>query len=161
MSTPIAIVIEDDKMLGEVYRDVLTMCGFSTQHIIDSQLAMDAIRSSLPTLVMLDLNLSRISGVEILQSIRADESLKNVRVIVATGSSYAVQDETINAFADIVLFKPISIQQIMDFVSRIKTSDTSINPVVDEAATEPTQLALDSDPNRDDTAASEIDSNAL
>jgi DNA-binding response OmpR family regulator len=124
MSSPGALVIEDDKLLGEVYRDVLTMCGFDTQHIIDSQQAMEAIRANMPKLVILDLHLSRISGVEILQMIREDDTLKDIRVIVATGSSYAMQDETINKFADLVLFKPISVQQIMDFVSRIHSSSS-------------------------------------
>jgi DNA-binding response OmpR family regulator len=137
MSSPIALVIEDDKLLGEVYRDVLNMCGFQTQHIIDSQLAMDAIRATVPTLIMLDLNLSRISGVDILLWIRQDETFSNTRVIVATGNSYAMQDETITAHADLVLFKPISIQQIMDFVSRIRTTSTNETAVVAVSSTEP------------------------
>jgi two-component system cell cycle response regulator DivK len=127
MSPPHALVIEDDRMLGEIYCDVLNMCGFTTQHIMDSHLAMAAIRASMPTLVILDLHLPHISGVEILQSIRDDEALQNIRVIVATGSSYAVQDEVINKFADLVLFKPISIQQITDFVTRMKLSDEQAN----------------------------------
>ena len=66
---------------------------------------MEWLRNNTPRLVILDLNLPGVSGMDILQYIRNESRLRNVKVIVATG--YKPREELI-AQAEHVLEKPFN-----------------------------------------------------
>ncbi|NJO82894.1 MAG: response regulator [Blastochloris sp.] len=120
MKQPLAFVIDDDVDLGKAFSQALEFSGFSTLQIIDSTQAMPLIILQQPDLVMLDMQMPRMNGREVLEAIRAHEATRHTKVIVATANSY-ITDETLNNMADLVLQKPVSLSQIMQFARRILT----------------------------------------
>jgi two-component system, cell cycle response regulator DivK len=117
MSKPLALIVEDEFDISIVFSRALQAAGFETEIIRDGGSAMEWLSSSKPDIVILDLNLPRVSGPEILQYIRADARLKRTPVIVATG--YARLAERFRDQADWVLFKPVSFAQLRDLSARL------------------------------------------
>ncbi len=122
MSQLKAIVIDDDLNLGSTFKIVLELAGFDVEHVTDSTVAMDRLIDVIPNLVTLDLQMPLVSGLEILQSIRQDDRLSGVKVIMMTANGYALHDEKITALADLVLLKPASLTQISDLALRLTQS---------------------------------------
>ena len=124
MSKLRALVIDDDLNLGATFKVVLEMAGFEVEHVSDSTLAMARLIEVVPALVTLDLQMPKMSGVEVLQAIRQDERLADVKIIMMTANSYALNDEIINDLADLILLKPVSVSQISELALRL-TGNTS------------------------------------
>jgi len=119
MSKLRAVVIDDDLNLGSTFKLVLEMAGFEAIHVSDSRLAMEKLVEIVPELVTLDLQMPVLSGLDVLQAMRQDERLANVKVIMMTANSYALNDEIINDLADLILLKPVSVSQISDLALRL------------------------------------------
>ncbi len=111
-----AMVIEDDKDLSYIFSHALKSARFATEAIMDGERALSRLGETVPSLVVLDLNLPIVSGVEILQHIRNDPRLSKTRVIIATANSHIA--DTLSG-ADFVLIKPISYQQLSKLAARL------------------------------------------
>lgn len=121
---PLALIIEDDPELGDIFAKALQMAGFETETIQDGRVAVVRLTASQPAIVVLDLHLPRVSGKEILRQIRAEEQLAKTRVILATADPLLA--ETMREEADLVLIKPISFQQLRHLASRLRPPDIVI-----------------------------------
>lgn len=118
-----AVVVEDDMNLGASFTTVLELSGFDVVYVNDSTAALDKIVEVKPALVMLDLQMPKVSGLDILQSIRQNEHVAKTKVIILTANSYALRDETLNELADLILLKPASVSQIQSFATRLTRTD--------------------------------------
>jgi DNA-binding response OmpR family regulator len=121
MSKRLALVIEDDGNLAEIYSEALMAAGFETEVILGGLTALTRLGAVLPAVVVLDLHLPSVSGVNILRQIRADKRLTNTRVILTTGDVNMA--ETLRTEADLVLIKPVSFKQLRELAGRLFASD--------------------------------------
>ncbi len=80
------LIVEDDAIIANIYQRKLQMDGFQVQHAADGELAMEMIKSNLPTIVLLDLQLPKANGIEVLKFIRSREESKTLPVVVFTNS---------------------------------------------------------------------------
>ena len=119
MNKPLALIVEDEFDISIVFSRALQAAGFETEVIRNGGTALEWLSSSKPDIVVLDLNLPRVSGPEILQYIRSNAQLAKTPVIVAT--AYARLAESVRDQADWVLFKPISFAQLRDLSARLVT----------------------------------------
>ena len=116
MSNPLALIIEDDPDLNNIFGQALQVAGFDTEIIADGQTATKRLGETIPAVVVLDLHLPHVSGRDILEQIRGDSRLDHTKVILATADplmAESLQDE-----ADLVLLKPISFGQLRDLAKR-------------------------------------------
>ena len=118
MSDLLALIIEDDYDLSNIFAEALQAAGFETQIIQTGDVALVRLSSTTPNVVVLDLHLPRVGGVDILRQIRTDPRLAETRVIVTTADERLA--ETLREEADLVLVKPISFSQLRDLSSRLK-----------------------------------------
>lgn len=112
----LALIIEDDQDLSEIFSQALNAAGFETEIIGDGQVAAERLQQIVPAIVILDMHIPHISGNILLKQIRADERLNKIRVVVATAD--AQMGENMRGQADLVLIKPISFTQLRDLTSR-------------------------------------------
>jgi len=117
-----AIVVDDDVSLGDIFAYALETIGFEVEVIKDSRLAWEKILSRKPDLVTLDLEMPHVTGADLLRQIRADDSLKQVKVMMMTGNGRVAEEMGVEALADIILIKPVTYTQIKDFASRLMQS---------------------------------------
>ncbi|PAW80799.1 MAG: hypothetical protein B9S33_17870 [Pedosphaera sp. Tous-C6FEB] len=80
------LIVEDDAIIANIYQRKLQMDGFQVQHATDGELAMEMIKSTPPSIVLLDLQLPKANGIEVLQFIRSREESKALPVVVFTNS---------------------------------------------------------------------------
>lgn len=119
MEKPVALVIDDDKSLSLALATVLDIVGFETDVVNDSRVALERIRSEKPVLVTLDMQMPVVSGSEILRGIRDDAQLQGTRVILITANARTSAIEEIEALADVILTKPLTLSQISQIATRL------------------------------------------
>jgi len=125
MEKPAALIIEDDRDIVALFRHVMDLAGYRTEIVLHGGVAVDYLSKSTPDIVLLDLGLPGISGVEILKMMHADERLKNVPVVVITAHSHLI--ETLPVKPQLVLIKPVNIEQLTNLVLRICPTEKSLD----------------------------------
>jgi len=78
------VIVEDDKMLAEIYQTLLSSNGFNALVANDGRTGADLIKEEQPDLVLLDLMLPELSGDMVLYEIRSDERTRATKVIMLT-----------------------------------------------------------------------------
>ena len=117
-----ALIIEDDVDLSEIFSEALQTAGYEVEVVNNGDLAMKRLSEIIPYVVILDLHLPGVDGKHILRRIRADERLKDTRVVIASADAALAQ--TLDA--DLTLLKPISFSQLRDLTKRLlKKSSTN------------------------------------
>jgi DNA-binding response OmpR family regulator len=117
---PLAIVIEDDEYLGEIFSDVLRGVNLDVRLIRDGESAMLQLDRVTPALIVLDLNLPKYSGANIFTYIRNETRLKNTWVIIATADAVQAADlSRMDQNNVLTLIKPVSVDQLEQLVLRI------------------------------------------
>ncbi len=113
---PSAFIVEDDPQLNRLF-GVTLQNDFDLLQLHDGEEALRALRSRVPTLIVLDMNLPGASGAKILQYVRGDERFAVTRVILVTAD--ANQAAALEQQADLALLKPVSPMQLRDLASRV------------------------------------------
>ena len=80
------VIIEDNAMAANIYQATLARQGFNVTVATDGELGLAAVIGSSPDIILLDLMLPKIDGVELLRRIRATENLANVPIIVVSNA---------------------------------------------------------------------------
>lgn len=125
MEKPFALIIEDDRDIVALFRHVLDLAGYHTEIVLDGKVAVEHLAKSKPDIVLLDLNLPGVSGIEILAMMNADERLKHIPVVVITAHAHLVQTLPVNS--DLVLIKPVNIEQLSNLILRICPTEKSMD----------------------------------
>lgn len=114
---PIALIVEDDPNQADIFTTALQHANYETKTISDGQAVLDWLAASVPYLVILDLNLPQVTGDKILDYIREDERLVEIRVILATANDRMA--DPLRDKSDLVLLKPISFSQLKILAERL------------------------------------------
>ena len=100
------IIVEDDAVVGFVYRTYLKKEGFEVEVMTDGEAGLARIHAICPDAVLLDLMLPKLSGVELLKKMRAEPALSQIPVMVFTNAYIpAMIDEATQAGANKVFNK--------------------------------------------------------
>jgi DNA-binding response OmpR family regulator len=76
------LLIEDDQIVANVYRNKLTLEGYQTETAADGETGLRLLRTLKPHMVILDLMLPGISGVDVIKEIRKDEEFSKLPTVV-------------------------------------------------------------------------------
>ena len=76
------LIIEDDQIVANVYRNKLAVEGYQAEVAPDGETGLKVMRSFKPDLIVLDLMLPGISGVDVIKEIRSEPEFLKVPVIV-------------------------------------------------------------------------------
>lgn len=117
MNTSSALIVEDDPDLAAIFSRALQVGGFLTESAINGKKALTFLENNTPNIIVLDLHLPDIDGMEILYKIRADKRLAQTKVIVASADAQLVK--LADSMADLVLIKPVSVSQLKDLALRL------------------------------------------
>lgn len=119
MANPDIVIVDDDPMVGELSRDLLTDAGYTVTLVQDSLEAIPTIKAQMPRLIVTDIMMPGITGMDICKSVKNDPSLKHIKIIVVSGKSYDVEKQRAFQFgADFFLQKPYNVET---FSATVKT----------------------------------------
>jgi two-component system response regulator AdeR len=114
-SAPLVLVIEDEDQIAQVLEGYLRRHGFATERVSDGRNALVVHRATRPNLVLLDIQLPGLSGLEILRRLRAEF---NTPVIMVTARAEDLDKlEALSGGADDYIVKPFS---PLEMVARVK-----------------------------------------
>ena len=120
MDKLIALLIEDDRDIASLFRHVLEITGFHTEIVMDGKDAMERLATVQPDIVLLDLQLPNLSGVDILKRMRENESTRDIPVVVVTAFAYLAENLPVEP--DLILIKPVDINDLSCLIKRILTT---------------------------------------
>jgi CheY-like chemotaxis protein len=114
MAGELILIVEDNEKNRKLERDVLQFHGYRT---IEAETGEDGVRlahESPPALILMDIQLPGISGIEALRRLRADAETQSIAVMAVTASAMAQDRQTILAAGfDGYLSKPISLKEFV------------------------------------------------
>ncbi len=114
------LVVEDNALNIKLFCDLLTAHGHETEPVTDSRDALNAARAFKPDLVITDIQLPHITGIELMELLRADEELKDVPIMAVTAYAAQGDDERIRAAgAQAYVSKPISVMRFAETVDQL------------------------------------------
>lgn len=114
---PYVLIVEDTRELAMVFEEALIDSDLSVEIAGDGAAAMERLAVEVPDLILLDMHLPKVSGLEVLRYVRSTPHLTNTRVIVMTGNPLLTAD--VADTADLVLIKPFSLAQLGGLVTRL------------------------------------------
>ena len=113
------LIVEDNELNMKIFNDLLQAYGFHTIQSRDGTNFLEMVRTHRPDLVLMDIQLPEISGIELTRSIKADEDLRNIPVIAVTAFALNGDEERIKSEGcDGYIAKPISVP---DFLATINS----------------------------------------
>lgn len=114
------LVIEDEDNIAAALDFLLTRDGHSHRRLATGAGALDDIRASRPDLVLLDVMLPDVSGYQIVQDLRADPALSEVRVLMMTARGSVVERRKGLALgADGFIAKPFELSELRAELARL------------------------------------------
>jgi two-component system cell cycle response regulator DivK len=118
MTGPQVLVVEDNERNMKLFRDVLQASGFRTLEATTGERAVELVFEHRPDLVLMDIQLPDIDGIEALDRVRADDRFASVPVVALTAQAMEGDRERFLAAGfDGYLSKPVD---IADFVATVK-----------------------------------------
>ena len=115
------LVVEDDLALSDVVDFTLRRAGFEVVRAYDGLTAVTLWAQEAPDLVLLDLMMPDMDGWEVYQQMKADQSLRDIPVIVVTAKAQNI-DKVLGlhiAKVDDYIAKPFSPQELLDSVEQV------------------------------------------
>ena len=118
MST--VLIVEDNDKNMKLARDVLQVKGYQTLEAVTGEEGVKLAREKNPDLVLMDIQLPGINGIEAFKQLRADAKTKAIPVIALTASVTPTDRSAINAAGfDAFLGKPINLKEFLETVKRL------------------------------------------
>ena len=109
--------VDDDSTIREIEVYTLTQTGFEARGFADGISMLEALKTEIPDLIILDIMMPGMDGLEVLNKLRAEEG-KNIPVIMATAKGTEMDKiGGLNSGADDYLVKPFG---VMEMVARVK-----------------------------------------
>ena len=114
MAGELILIIEDNEKNRKLERDVLRFHGYRTVEAETGEEGVRLARESLPALILMDIQLPGISGIEALRRLRDDSETQGIAVMAVTASAMMQDRQAILAAGfDGYLSKPISLKEFV------------------------------------------------
>ncbi len=114
------LVVEDNDINMRLFHDVLEARGYNVLQATDGTEGWRMAREHRPDLILMDIQLPGISGLEVTKRLKADETLKSIPVIAITAFAMDGDEEKIRGGGcDAYIVKPISIHSFLQTVERL------------------------------------------
>ena len=111
------LIVEDNDLNMKLFNDLLEAHGYTTFQTKDGREALSIARTHRPDLILMDIQLPEVSGLEITKRLKADEELRGIPVVAVTAFAMKGDEEKIRqGGCEGYIAKPISIAGFMRVV---------------------------------------------
>lgn len=145
------LIIEDETVFRMVYQDAFTNYGYEAITAEDGESGWQMAKTEKPDMILLDLNLPKLHGLEVLKNIRSDDEIRDIPVIILTvlgqredirkGLDLGANDYLIKGF-----YSPHEVLRKIDAIlvqADIKKAISSYRLLVKEAKADAVNLGMD------------------
>ena len=117
------LVVEDNKLDMRLLKDILEGSGYETLRAADGLEAIDLAFASLPDLILMDIQLPEISGLEVSRRLKGDDRSRRIPIVAVTAFAMGCHErQALDSGCDGYISKPISVlgflKTVESFLSR-------------------------------------------
>ena len=118
--TRVVLVVEDDKPIGDVIVDAVNdEAGYTAVRVGTATEALETLRAVPADLIVLDLHLPGMSGVELYDQLRLDDRYRDVPIIVETGTMREHAQELRERGVAMYVKKPFDLNDLVSYIKRL------------------------------------------
>lgn len=111
------LIVEDNELNMKLFNDLLEAHGYRTVQTRSGVEAVELTRQHMPDLILMDIQLPEVSGLQVTQWIKDDEKLRHIPVIAVTAFAMKGDEEKIRqGGCEAYLSKPISVAKFVETV---------------------------------------------
>ena len=111
------LIVEDNYIDMRVLKDILESSGYETLQAVDGLQAVYRALTSRPDLILMDLQLPEISGLEVTHQLRGDDRSRHIPIVAVTAFATGFyRKEALNSGCDAYISKPISMLRFLNTV---------------------------------------------
>ena len=117
------LVVEDNELNLKLFCDLLRAHGYEAEAVRDGREAVDRAHAFGPDLVVMDIQMPHVSGLELIEQMKADQDLRATPIMAVTAYAAKGDEERIrDAGAEGYVSKPISVLRFVEAVQTLLTS---------------------------------------
>ena len=117
--TKTILIVEDNELNMKLFRDLLKAHEYETLETRDGTEALEMAREHKPDLILMDIQLPGVSGLEVTRQIKADDSIKSIPVVAVTAFAMKGDEDRIReGGCEAYIAKPIRIDELISTVRR-------------------------------------------
>ena len=114
------LIVEDNELNLKLFCDLLRAHDYDALGVSDGREALAAARDFLPDLVIMDIQLPHVSGLDLIAAMKADASLRTIPIMAVTAYAAHGDEERIRAAgAQAYVSKPISVMRFVESVEAL------------------------------------------
>jgi two-component system, cell cycle response regulator DivK len=111
------LVVEDNELNLKLFCDLLRAHGYEAEPVRDGWDAVERARATHPDLIVMDIQLPHVTGLELIETIKSDALLKDVPIMAVTAYAAKGDEERIReAGAEAYVSKPVTVSRFMEAV---------------------------------------------
>ena len=113
------LIVEDNELNMKLFHDLLEAHGYETLQTQEGLKALDIAREHHPDLILMDIQLPEVSGLEVTKWLKADDELASIPVIAVTAFAMMGDEERIReGGCEAYISKPISISTFLETIRK-------------------------------------------
>ncbi|HET9148917.1 MAG TPA: response regulator [Alphaproteobacteria bacterium] len=113
------LIVEDNELNMKLFHDLLEAHGYATLQTKDGNEALKLAREHRPDLILMDIQLPEVSGLEVTRWIKGDDGIRHIPVIAVTAFAMKGDEEKIReGGCEAYIAKPISVTNFMEVIER-------------------------------------------
>ena len=114
------LVVEDNELNMKLFNDLLEANGYEVIQTRDGMSALDLARKHAPDLILMDIQLPEVSGIEVTKWLKEDDLLRKIPVIAVTAFAMKGDEERIReGGCEAYISKPISVSHFLETIRRL------------------------------------------
>jgi two-component system, cell cycle response regulator DivK len=114
------LVVEDNELNLKLFCDLLRAHDYEAEGIRDAREALDKATVFAPDIIIMDIQMPHISGLDLIESIRRDVLLRRIPILAVTAyAGKGDEDRIREAGADAYVAKPISLMKFVEVVGQL------------------------------------------
>ena len=114
------LIVEDNELNMKLFNDLLEANGYETVQTRNGMEAMDLARENLPDLILMDIQLPEVSGLEVTKWLKEDSELCQIPVVAVTAFAMKGDEERIReGGCEAYISKPISVTGFLDTIGEL------------------------------------------
>ena len=117
--TKTVMIVEDNELNMKLFHDLLAAHGYRTIQTRNGLEALELARTHRPDLILMDIQLPEVSGLEVTKWIKEDDDLRSIPIVAVTAFAMKGDEERIRSGGcEAYISKPISVLAFLDTVKR-------------------------------------------
>ena len=116
------LVVDDEKAISLYLQKKFTKLGFTVYLAEDGEEALRQACSIVPDIILLDVKLPKLNGIEVCKNLKSDESTKHIPIVILSAKAQSFEiEQGLEAGADRYLCKPMSFPDILRELQAFET----------------------------------------